>query len=299
MAVKTVRMSVAQGQVAGNRSRRLRAPWVRRAGTCSNRYRSAFGSQVFSAVGRASSRSQAMRSAAIEVAISHAWLIAYSREGNRPMPVSFACRIRVSTLLVHGVRAVAGLEERDLPPGGQGGVGRDGLVAPPVGVLEQRQRAPGWGCSRRIRTRIPGGHVVTLSMPVISTTLPFSRASPSGSIAGAHAFFGTLLIASRTLSVTANPTWGSPLWGNTPRCGPVSRSTRSASRAAHGTRRPRQHGPASSAGAGWGPARWLRSTPRCGRRRCSSRRSRGAASPPATPDCYRTRPRAGGSRSPS
>ena len=32
---------------------------------------------------------------------------------------------------------VAGFEERDLPAGGQRGVGRDGLVAPPVGVFEQ------------------------------------------------------------------------------------------------------------------------------------------------------------------
>jgi hypothetical protein len=78
-----------------------------------------------------------MRSAAVEVASSQAWLMGYWREGNRPMPVSLACRIRVSTLLVWGVGAVAGFEEGDLPTGAGGGVGRDGLVAPPVSVVEQ------------------------------------------------------------------------------------------------------------------------------------------------------------------
>ncbi len=34
-------------------------------------------------------------------------------------------------------------EERDLPAVGDGGVGRDGLVAPAVGVLEQGQRRTG------------------------------------------------------------------------------------------------------------------------------------------------------------
>ena len=43
-------------------------------------------------------------------------------------------------------------------------------------------------------------------MPVISTTSPFSRGSPSAVIAGFHAVFGTRAIASRTLSVTAYPT---------------------------------------------------------------------------------------------
>ena len=41
-----------------------------------------------------------------------------------------------------GVRAVAGFEERRLPGGGVGG---DQLVAPPVGLLQQRELRPGAG----------------------------------------------------------------------------------------------------------------------------------------------------------
>jgi len=45
----------------------------------------------------ARSRVQAVRSAAMVVAISQAWLMVNSRDGNRFRPVSLACRIRSST----------------------------------------------------------------------------------------------------------------------------------------------------------------------------------------------------------
>jgi hypothetical protein len=44
---KVVTASLTQGQDAGRRRCRRRAPVVRRAGTCRNRYRSAFGSHAF------------------------------------------------------------------------------------------------------------------------------------------------------------------------------------------------------------------------------------------------------------
>jgi hypothetical protein len=46
--------------------------------------------------GRASSRVQATRSAAIWVSINQVVLIANSRDGNRPSPESLACRMRSS-----------------------------------------------------------------------------------------------------------------------------------------------------------------------------------------------------------
>ena len=44
--------------------------------------------------------------------------------------------------VLHPVRAVAGFEEGRLPGGGVGG---DQLVAPPVGLLQQRKLRPGTG----------------------------------------------------------------------------------------------------------------------------------------------------------
>ena len=76
---KVVTASVTQGQDAGRRRCRRRAP-VRRAWTCRNRYRNALGSHTFKASGSASRRSQAVRSAAIATTASQALLIAYSRD---------------------------------------------------------------------------------------------------------------------------------------------------------------------------------------------------------------------------
>ncbi len=61
-----------------------------------------------------------------------AWLIANSRDGNRPKPVSFPVRMRASTL----ARAVAGFQVLDRSLAGRG-VGGDDLVAPAFDGVEQ------------------------------------------------------------------------------------------------------------------------------------------------------------------
>ena len=68
----------AQGQWRGSWSIRRRPLRVRQAGTCSIRNRSALGSAGARSPSRASSRSHAVRSAAMATTCSQAWLIAYS-----------------------------------------------------------------------------------------------------------------------------------------------------------------------------------------------------------------------------
>src|SRR5665647_3716498 len=80
-----------------------------------------------------------MRSALIAASWAQAVLIAKSLDGNRPSPESFAWRMRSSTRAWARWRA---WQERQLPGGG---VGRDDLVAPPVGLFEQGQLGAGVG----------------------------------------------------------------------------------------------------------------------------------------------------------
>jgi len=90
----------------------------------------------------------AVRSAAIATSCSHVSLILNSREGNRPRPVSLAALMRSST---RAWGAVPSLQEGELAGGGVGG---EGLVAPAVGLLQQRQLRARMGLSSsRARTR--------------------------------------------------------------------------------------------------------------------------------------------------
>src|SRR5215212_8550715 len=129
----------AQGQRPGSRRYRRRLLRMRRAGTCSIRNRSALGSAAAMSLSRASSRSQAVRSAATATICSQAWLMAYSRDGNRPRPVSLAALIRSSTRAWARCRASknANCPARVL-------VG-EGLVAPTVSLLQRRQLRAGVG----------------------------------------------------------------------------------------------------------------------------------------------------------
>ena len=215
---------------------------------------------------------------------SQAWLIANSRDGNRPRPVSLAA----------GSGPRPGRGRGAGPPGTR--AARRGCWWRRLGSASRRPprtgtaAAPGWGRSRRTMTRIPAGQRVRSSRPVISATSAPSRISPSASTAGVHALSGTRLMASRTWSVTGNPTEYSTLR-------PRWRPGRSASPAARGRRRRRRRGPAASADATAGPGRSPRSARRCGRlvvfgRRCPAAASRRASPGVVAPHPDRVEPEA-------
>jgi hypothetical protein len=93
------------------------------------------------------------------------------------------------------VGPVPSFHEPDLP--GRG-VGDEGLVPPPVAMLDRGQLRAGVGMSRRTMTRIPVGHAVRIvagSTAVISTTSACSRTSPSAARVTVHAVFGTSVMA--------------------------------------------------------------------------------------------------------
>lgn len=143
------------------------------------------------------------------VTISQVWLIAYSRDGNLPSPVSLAWRMRSST------RACARcLASRN--------------ASCPVVVLvtkawsHQPSRssnsdscAPGRGRSRRTITPRPGRPRRQIQQPGQFGDIAAPRTPPSASVAGVQ-IFGTRSIASRTFSVTANPTEVLPRYGRGP-----------------------------------------------------------------------------------
>jgi hypothetical protein len=99
----------------------------------------------------------------------------------------------LDAVLDSGVAAVPCFQERQLPDPGVGG---EGLVAPTVGLLQQRQlRVPGWGRSRRMITRIPAGQRRRSSSAVTSATSAPSRISPSVVIAGVQTRSGIVVMA--------------------------------------------------------------------------------------------------------
>jgi hypothetical protein len=91
-----VARSKAHGHCSAMRSRVVRAV---RAATCSNRWRSFFGSAVARSPCRSRSWVQASRSMPVRASCSQAWLMAKTRDGNRPKPVSLPVRMRSSTRL--------------------------------------------------------------------------------------------------------------------------------------------------------------------------------------------------------
>jgi len=100
---------------------------------CRNRYCNALGSQETKAGGSASSRSQALRSAAMATR-GQPRLVDVVLAGGEPGQAGVFGD--PDPVFDPGVCPVAGFEEPDLP---EGGVGDEGLVAPPVPVLEQGQ----------------------------------------------------------------------------------------------------------------------------------------------------------------
>jgi hypothetical protein len=278
---------MAHGQDSGIRSCRWRALRVSRAATCSSRYLRAFGSHDLRLSGRASRRSQAVRSAARVTRASQAGLIAYSRDGSRPRPVSLACRIRSSTLLVHGVGSVPGLQERQLP---EAGVGGEGWVAPPVLVLEQGQLRPRvWPFAadddpHRFRPARQGEQAGELGDVGVLADLTVGVQGDLPRGRRHHRDGGPDRVgdreADRVLQVVA------AFW----------RPGRSASRAGRGRRQHRPRGPAAVHGSPPAAGRSPRSAPRCGRSPCSSPRSPAATSSPAARWCCHTGPRLGGTR---
>jgi hypothetical protein len=140
-----------------------------------------------------------MRSAAIAVAVSQAEseLMANSREENRPRPVVLGA---ADAVFDAGTRAVAGLQEGQLPDTGVGG---ERLVAPAVAFFEDGELGTGVGAF----TAHYGPH----------PRRPPRKIQQPGDLcdvaAGAHAAIGveggrvhtlsrTRVMASRTLSVT-------------------------------------------------------------------------------------------------
>ncbi len=134
------------------------------------------------------------------VSISQVWLMANSREWGAAQAGVLGV---ADAVLDSGVGTVACFEERHLS-GAR--VGDEGLVAPAVGLLEQRELSAGVGRSRRTMTRIPSGQADRSRSPVSSATSPPARMPPSASVAGVHTCLGTSARASRIFSVIANPT---------------------------------------------------------------------------------------------
>jgi hypothetical protein len=146
------------------------------------------GSASASAGSRQSSRSQHSRSAAMVAATHQAWLIASVVDGRWPRPMAFPQK---DAVLHAGVGAVADLEEARLPAAG---VGREQLVAPPVGLLQRAQLRARRGTftaavdphvGRPVRHRVPAdrgaqqpgqldhpGRVVTVEVAGVPVAIP-------------------------------------------------------------------------------------------------------------------------------
>ena len=125
-----------------------------------------------------------------------------------------------------GMGPVSGLEERELLSGLVGGVGGHGLVAPAVTLFEQRELRTGVGAFAAHDDPHPGrpsGEVEQAGELGDVSAVADSTVGVGGR--GPH-LVGTRLMASRTFSVTGNPTEYSRLRPRTWPCS-VSQSSRS------------------------------------------------------------------------
>ena len=122
---------------------------------------------------------QASRSMPVRASCSQAWLIAKTRDGNRPKPVSFPVKMRSSTLAC--ARWRASRYWIDPLPGGVS-VAMTWWRQPSM-VSNKVSWAPGCGRSRRAMNRVPSGNPSAVNRPVISQTSACSRRSPSTSTA--------------------------------------------------------------------------------------------------------------------
>src|SRR5215204_3242741 len=125
-------IAAAQGQLAGSRSRRRRPLLVSRAGTCSIRKRSVLGSMLAEIAiqgeqpqpgGQVGSNGGDLQPGVIDLVVA-GW------EAAEPAVLGI-----LDPVLDPGVGAMPRLQEGELPGLGVGG---EGLVAPSVGLFEQR-----------------------------------------------------------------------------------------------------------------------------------------------------------------